>query len=160
MRILVLSDSHNKKIEISFIGFDMIIHLGDYGLSYSELIKNNVYFVRGNCDDKGPKIIELLIGERKTLLTHGDNYDVKYDLNKLFYLGKEKAMDIIFYGHTHMQEFIDYDGIKLINPGAYQNKEYAIIENNTLYFYKDKIIVNRYELKWWNYDIRWFISIR
>lgn len=148
MRILALSDIHYSKLDLELRGFDYIFVLGDYGNNYDKLLVYNAYIVRGNCDLSGIKEKEIKIMNKKILLTHGDLYDVKYNLNRIYYMGIEKNYDLIFFGHTHNQEYIDYDDIKLINPGAYQKKEYAIIEDDILYFYKNNVIIEKYELKW------------
>ena len=75
MRILLISDSHNKLVDEDFSQFDCVIHCGDYGKSLSVLEENKVHYVIGNCDDYGPKELLLDLFGRKVFITHGHYYD-------------------------------------------------------------------------------------
>lgn len=138
MRILVLSDNHYKKIDLDLKKFDYVFHCGDYGDSK---FSDNVIYVKGNCDIKGDKIKEVVIDNKKILITHGDLFDVKYTLNRLFYKALDSKCDICLYGHTHYQFVEEIDGIYFINPGAYKDGYYTIINDNIieLYYLNKKI---------------------
>lgn len=132
MKILALSDSHNQIINLDYTLFDYVIHCGDYGGSKFD---DNVLYVRGNCDFQGEKIKEITINNKKILITHGDLFNVKFTLNNLFYRALDTKCDICLYGHTHYQCVNEIEGIYFINPGAYKDGYYAIINNNIIEFY-------------------------
>lgn len=138
MRILALSDNHYKNIDLDLNEFDYVLHCGDYG-DYK--FNDNIIYVRGNCDLKGEKIKEIVINNKKILITHGDLFDVKYTLNRLFYKALDSKCDICIYGHTHYQQVEEIEGIYFINPGAYKDGYYAIINDNNieLYYLNKKI---------------------
>ena len=59
-----------------------------------------------------------------------------------------KNINYCFYGHTHRQDYFIHDGITFINPGTYENGYYAIIEKNIIKFYKDKKVLEKFDLNW------------
>ena len=52
------------------------------------------------------------------LITHGDRYGVKYELNNLYYRALEAEVDIALFGHTHIPYMEEVKGIWLFNPGS------------------------------------------
>ncbi|MCX8128959.1 MAG: metallophosphatase family protein [Clostridia bacterium] len=145
MRILLFSDSHGninnmvKAIRKSK-DIDMIIHLGDFvsdALKLKELYSYISFeYVHGNNDWSreipGDKILEL--EEKKVLITHGHNYNVKNDYQKIIRKGKAAGTDAVFFGHTHINEEIFYEGMLVLNPGSigapgyFQKPTYAVVE--------------------------------
>ena len=129
MKIIVVSDSHGAKEKIDFIfnnfKFDYFFHLGDgYNDLCSYLNLGNVLAVRGNCDwgvDAKDEIVIELMGKR-IMLTHGDNYGVKYTQTKLLEKAKELNIDIVMFGHTHCYFYEIIDGVTFLNPGALKQK--------------------------------------
>ncbi|MBQ9124357.1 MAG: YfcE family phosphodiesterase [Acholeplasmatales bacterium] len=148
MRILALSDSHFDKIKLDLNKYDYIIHCGDYGLSKKDLINNNVYFVKGNCDFSGEKELEVKINNKIIFITHGDKYNVKSTYNNLIYKALSINANICFFGHTHRPDMFVLDDIIYINPGAYLDGFYVVIDEEYIYFYKDKEIYKKFEFKW------------
>ncbi|MDT8718109.1 phosphodiesterase [Clostridium sp. 19966] len=83
--------------------------------------KENIIAVRGNCDSEVdaallnyPMMSDysfILFGERRVFLTHGHLYNP----DKLPAL---KQGDIFAYGHTHIYQAENVNGIFLINPGS------------------------------------------
>lgn len=118
---------------------DYIIHLGDYYhdlSSFSQEFCEKIYAVKGNCDGGGEDLVFEAEG-KKILLTHGDRYSVKSTLFKLLLRAKEVGADLVFYGHTHIPETCEMDGITLVNPGtlsAYgkQTYCYTVIANGKI----------------------------
>lgn len=139
MKILILSDSHEKLIDLDLSEYDYIIHAGDYGISRHLLEFNNAYFVAGNCDFDGRDEILLTINGKKFFITHGHRYRVRYDLTSLYLKAREVEADFVIYGHNHYQVYEEDRGIIFINPGAYNQNEYAVIEDGQLGFYKNGI---------------------
>lgn len=129
MRILLFSDSHgdihsmvkaiNKNSRI-----DMVIHLGDCVsdiLKIMEVYGNYRYeFVQGNNDwSRGypqEKILEL--EGRKIFITHGHQYNVKYDYQRIAARGRAINADAVFFGHTHEPEEFFSEGMLVLNPGS------------------------------------------
>ncbi|MBV4446042.1 metallophosphoesterase [Clostridium tyrobutyricum] len=128
MKIGVISDTHGynpsiKKIVKIFDNPDLIIHLGDNvgDVDYiRKVYSGKIINVRGNCDfstDAPSERLEV-IGGKRFFITHGHNYNVKYDLLRLKYRAMELKADAALFGHTHISEITCEDGIWLINPGS------------------------------------------
>ena len=128
MLIAVVSDTHRQEYYIqkvkSYIkNADILIHLGDNIEDADELaegFKGKVYKVSGNCDFCRGAERELVIDVEgiRILITHGDRYGVKYELNNLYYRAMEAEADIALYGHTHIPYMEEVNGIWLFNPGS------------------------------------------
>ncbi|MGM0509066.1 MAG: metallophosphoesterase family protein [Fusobacteriota bacterium] len=138
MKILVLSDSHGDFLKLNKIYNkekpDYIFFCGDFSkdgieLSYIANVKKT-FIVKGNTDRqdyKTPTKIETKIKERKFFLTHGHLFGVKSSYNDLINYAKDKY-DIVIFGHTHLQEYFEYEKVHLFNPGAVKDGEYGVIE--------------------------------
>ncbi len=148
MKILVLSDSHRRKLDLNINDYDLIIHCGDYGESYKYLINNNIFFVKGNCDLLGDKEKIITFNNKRILITHGDLYNVKYNLLAITYKALSSDCNICFYGHTHIQNYFFSDSILYLNPGSYQNNEYVIINNDKVSFYSNNKILKSFYYNW------------
>lgn len=147
MKLLVLSDNHGTSLkEILASKYDRVLHCGDYGGSLSELFGVHAAFVRGNCDSYGPSYKRIEIGGKKILVLHGNNENVKYDLNRLIYKALEQEVDVCLFGHTHHQQCFIEQGILFLNPGSYP-EGYAEITENCIYLYSSKT-VKTIEYKW------------
>ena len=69
---------------------------------------NNIVAVRGNCD---AEVDQMLLDEgRKLFLTHGHVYN-KSSMPK-------GSIDAIVYGHTHLWELTQQDGVLVCNLGS------------------------------------------
>ena len=124
-KIFVLSDTHGNISSIEKLvdvikESDYVFHLGDYSrdiLAFSREFGDKIHFVKGNCDGGGNDLI-LQIEDLKVMLTHGDRYGVKGGLLRLALYAKEKGVNVVFYGHTHVADITEQDGITFINPGT------------------------------------------
>jgi putative phosphoesterase len=148
MKILLLSDNHNSHIDLDLLSYDLVIHCGDYGLEREYLEKNNVKYVRGNCDYIGPKEITLEFNGKKIYVIHGDIYNVKYNLQRLIYRSMEQNVDYTIFGHTHIPNMVVHDNITLINPGAFKDGYYAVIEDDYVTFYLNNTIYKKFKTSW------------
>ena len=149
MRILILSDNHRVNIDIDFNKYDYVIHCGDFGDCYDYLAnKDNVLFVRGNCDSDGVKEIFRNISGRNVLVLHGDLYNVKSHYNSLVYKAISRGANIVFFGHTHRADMFVIDDIVFINPGSFQDGSYVEIDDNNIIFYRDMKKYKKYEFRW------------
>ena len=135
MRILLISDSHQSKIDIDFSKYDAVIHCGDYGDSLEVLEKNNVHYVRGNCDSYGPKELLLDLFGRKIFITHGHYYDVKETYDRVMYRALELNASVCLFGHTHIPIWRPSEDLLTLNPGAYMDDFRIEITEDYIYYY-------------------------
>ncbi len=128
MRILVVSDTHRQNGNLCRVlakagQADLLIHLGDVEGSEDyirEVAGCPVEMVAGNNDFFSclPRELELELGGRRVLLTHGHYYNVSFTLERLREEAKERGFQIAMFGHTH-RPVIDRSGpVDLINPGS------------------------------------------
>jgi hypothetical protein len=144
IRIGVFSDSHGDlnalKRAVDHAGrLDMAIHCGDYFEDIVKVLEDTPIVYEGVCGNvdvvrHAPLEQQLEIGGLSIFITHGHIFDVKHDLNRLFYKGLELQVDICLFGHTHIAQIIEKEGLILMNPGsvtrpkAQQKASYGIIE--------------------------------
>lgn len=144
-KLLVMSDTHGntalaEKILKKNNDIDIVIHLGDY-LRDADKLKRlfpdlRFEYVYGNCDYMigdipSEKILE--IEGNRVLLTHGHKYSVKWSVEKLHYKAASDNIQLLLFGHTHMQEVIHGPGYIILNPGSIseprdsREKTYAVV---------------------------------
>ena len=128
MKILIIGDTHGKLGKVRDIypklrNIDLIAHTGDYyrdAVSLEKEFDIPVVYVKGNCDEGGNnndfQKIKTEFGN--ILLTHGHNYNVKYDLTALMYKAMEEDCQAVFFGHTHRCLIDENNGIHFVNPGS------------------------------------------
>ena len=145
MRILVLSDSHSTNIKIDFSSFDYVFHCGDRGFSK---LSDDVIYVKGNCDFAGDNEKLIEINGKKIFITHGNIYNVKYNYMNLYYKALELKADIVLFGHTHKQIVFSENNILFLNPGAYENGCYAIINDTNIELYEKNMIKEIIDFRW------------
>ncbi len=146
MKILVLSDIHSMNLNLNLCDFDYIICAGDIG--NSNILDYTNYVVKGNCDSYGNLNLKFQINNKNIFLTHGHLYNVKNQYNSLIYKAKEENANICIFGHTHYQESFIIDDILFINPGAYMDLSYVIIDEYNIYYYKFNKLVKKEEFIW------------
>jgi uncharacterized protein len=139
MRILVVSDTHGSPDRlldaVRHAGkTEMLLHLGD-GLRDCSILEGKyngeIYMVRGNCDYTPYDIYErfLPLASASIYMTHGNLFDVKITLNKLWAKGREVGADIVCFGHTHIPLIDKQAKTTLMNPGSLRHgKTYGLIE--------------------------------
>ena len=141
MKIIVVSDTHGsaeplKKIMELNRNADVVVHCGGSRGEMEEIkmrYPDKMYYeVRGNCDwgSTLPTEVFFELDGFKYMVTHGHAYSVKFGLGQLWYAAKEKGVDAVFFGHTHIACDEVYEGIHLINPGACggMGATFAVIE--------------------------------
>ena len=76
--------------------------------------------VLGNCDFAGdyPPEVVFPAGGMRILMTHGHYYKVKSGYQRLVYHAEELRADAVIFGHTHIPEYTQINGIWLVNPGS------------------------------------------
>lgn len=129
MRILVMSDSHGdyrnaKTAVLAQPKAEVIIHCGD-GEAQADMLRCDfperaVYSVRGNCDWGSSLPVEetLNLEGKKIMFTHGHIYQVKWGYDEIKRAAREKGVDILLFGHTHIPYNVYEDGMYIMNPGS------------------------------------------
>jgi uncharacterized protein len=142
-KALIVSDSHGLKEELLSIKkrhedeVELMIHCGDSELlSHSKELSDFVA-VQGNMDYLGEDLpaerIELL-GGKCIYITHGHLYNVKMSHMSLAYRAEETGAAIVCFGHSHVAEAYEREGLILINPGSIRlprgtfEKTYCILD--------------------------------
>ena len=127
MRLLVISDIHGNYYALERVvkkhpEANALLFLGDGERdieNISDKCKMPIYSVSGNCDWgsllPSEKILEF--GGKKILITHGDKYKVKFGVDYLLNSAKQRNIDIVCFGHTHVR-FEQYVDICAMNPGS------------------------------------------
>ncbi len=154
MKILVISDTHGnldniRKVIERHDDIENIFHLGD-GKADIDLIKdeykNKVFFrVCGNCDSATsmPVTLTETIEGKRFFLTHGHEFYVKDNLDKLVAAATKENADVALFGHTHTPIKQTINGIIVFNPGSLEKAEgsYGIIEVS-----KNKLDLQHFDL--------------
>lgn len=130
MKLLVISDTHRNLSKVYRVindiqkHIDGVIHCGDItddvDILKSQYKDIQFYNVRGNCDYYSgvPDEQIFVIGGKKIFATHGHNYGVNYNIDRLCYRAMEIGADVCLYGHTHIPLIENYNGIVILNPGS------------------------------------------
>ena len=105
-------------------------------------LKDKIICVRGNCDaEVDQMVLKFPIRKGKEIddnitayLTHGHKTNPQNPY-------KKKKVDVVLFGHSHIHEITNVDGVTYINPGSIsipkgdKINSYAIWENNTIGIY-------------------------
>lgn len=105
-------------------------------------LKDKIICVRGNCDaEVDQMVLNFPIRKGKEIddnivayLTHGHKINPQSPY-------KKKKVDVVLFGHSHIHEITNVDGVTYINPGSIsipkgdKINSYAIWENNTITIY-------------------------
>lgn len=129
MRILVISDTHGDsntlhRVILSQPKAQVVIHLGDGADDMDDerfLYPEKMFLqVRGNCDwgSALPPVGQIQLENRKIFYTHGNLYNVKYNLDEIKLAARLQKADILLFGHTHVP-YTEFDkGLYVMNPGS------------------------------------------
>ena len=129
MKVLIVSDSHNKcyyleKVLEKVQPIDLMIHLGDFEgdeRRIRELVSCPIAMVSGNNDyfTEIPRDDFIEMGQYYIMITHGHKYGVNYGLDQIKEIAMLNGANIVMFGHTH-RPMIDLtnDTIWAINPGS------------------------------------------
>lgn len=126
-RVLVVSDSHGRNgnllLVMDRVKPDLILHLGD-SEDDEDLIMAEaqcpVIILCGNCDYSRylPDEEVVTLGSHRVFLAHGHRHNVRFDLETLAEAALEQNCDVAIYGHTHMPEMEEEQGVTIYNPGS------------------------------------------
>lgn len=127
-KVIVLSDTHRNREVLQRLfpimqESDYVIHLGDHVQDmqpFSAELGDKLIRVRGNCDFSCnvPEDLFVEIDGVKLFLTHGHRYRVKSTLLNVGFEALAFDCKAALYGHTHLADITEYEGVKLINPGC------------------------------------------
>lgn len=140
-KIIVMSDTHgNTKIIDKILSenqYDYAIHAGDYTCDEKFINSRFDFVVRGNNDfDNNKDELFFQISGFNFYLQHGHLIGSYFQLDNYEYMKnvlKQKNVDILIHGHTHISKIFEYDQGIVINPGSTtfprggSLKSYAII---------------------------------
>lgn len=130
-KILVISDNHGSEHEMKAIfrefrgQFDILVHCGDstWSPEYLEsLVDCPVYVAKGNCDagfaGREEEVFEF--EGHNCFVTHGHFHSVNWGTEGLMEKAQEVGADLVFYGHTHVPDYAEYEEEEIIimNPGS------------------------------------------
>ena len=128
MRILIVSDTHGRHGNLDAAlekegKIDMVLHLGDIEDEeyYFEAIAEWPYhIVSGNNDyfSRLPKEKEIQIGKYKIWMTHGHNYYVSMNTQRIRDAARARSVDIVMFGHTHRPYLDVTEKPIVLNPGS------------------------------------------
>ena len=130
MKIVVISDTHGNLSRLSEVfdkegRVDMLLHCGDI-CGDEEILKQKtgvtaVQIVAGNMDFNGYSPTYRLVDapdKHLIFMTHGHRYGVNYGTEMLEDEARSTAADIVLYGHTHVPEIHERNGLYVMNPGS------------------------------------------
>ena len=139
MKIIVMSDSHGDEETVKTVyalSADAHFHCGDSELLAENPFLDAMHKVRGNCDfySRFPKEVLVSVGGKLILAVHGHEHNIKESLMELYYRAKEKGVDLVLFGHSHLYGAEMKDGILFVNPGSTMQPRggkcatYAVVE--------------------------------
>ncbi len=143
MKIACASDAHGARDSMQRLirtlpKVDAFCFLGDCDADadFLELLlkdaQPNAAFiaVAGNNDLASQRAgtIEMYFDETRALITHGHLFRVKLSMLPLLYRARERACALVLFGHTHCPCDETSDGVRLVNPGALNRGQWALIE--------------------------------
>ena len=127
MKILVVADTHNVTApiinQIKKEKADMLFFLGDFvkdGEDIKRKLQIPAYIIAGNGDMATyyKKEQLLKIRDKRILLTHGHQYNIKNGLQRLYYYGVENRINAILFAHTHIPYLNWEEEVLIMNPGS------------------------------------------
>ncbi len=129
MKAVILSDTHGqldgaRAVLTAFAEANTVFFLGDLVEDgkklQEEFPQKKFYLVCGNNDWGQPAPMEqdVLWGGRKFSLTHGHPFHLHSGLLRLSLWGRQRAADVVLFGHTHCP-CLEREGTLLFcNPGS------------------------------------------
>ena len=128
MKILIVSDTHGRDWGLEEAiekeaPFDMLVHCGDVeGREfYVEAMAGcPCCIVAGNNDffSDLPREDEFKVAGKRVFVTHGHYYGIYGGTDGIIQAAKNRGCEIVLYGHTHLPEIKEENGILAVNPGS------------------------------------------
>lgn len=157
MKYMIISDIHGDIYKLNTVldiynkeKCNKLIVLGDlfnYGIDLNKndivnrlnLMKENIIYVRGNCDINISKLEfdtpyskDIIMNDKNTFLSHGHIYTMEYLLGSNY--------DIVITGHTHIPLIEKKYNKLFLNPGSISKSRRG---ENSFMIINDKIITIR-----------------
>lgn len=158
LKIVVVSDTHGStdlldKVIDECSPFDIIIHCGDgiKDICSADVPGESIILkVTGNTDlysdCEAENILTEEISDRRVMITHGHQFNVKGGFSELVRIAGRFKADVVLFGHTHEQH-LQYGTPLLFNPGSLSGGSYGIIDapddKEWIFEHKKIQIVNR-----------------
>lgn len=135
-RIVAFSDSHGARgqleraIELAYAGgrVDELLFLGDGVREWEQTITHLPFqypqaaarHVLGNNDPGCMGVDEILfeVNGVRMIACHGHWVGVKTSLTRLMYKAMQQEAKVAFYGHTHVAQIEEGNGVQMICPGS------------------------------------------
>ena|SRR5690554_379794 len=138
MKVVVCSDNHGliaplKEILEDYKDADAFLHCGDSELPPNLMAPFHVVTGNNDYDHEYPESLVVEVSGVRFLIIHGH----QFYMNRTQALAKEakkRNCDVVCYGHTHVYDVKEVDGILCVNPGSLRyNRDqtppcYAVIE--------------------------------
>lgn len=129
MKIIVVSDTHGsyrnfKRVMELNRNADIVVHCGDSRDEVDDIrleFPDKVYYtVKGNCDlgSMLPSTEEFTVDGVRFFATHGHLFNVKYGMFDIDKAARVKGIDVVLFGHTHVEMDVVREGIRFFNPGS------------------------------------------
>ena len=128
MKILVFSDSHGRMSRMLRVieeeQPDAVIHLGDMAQDVEDLRaaypNMPIYAVTGNNDlvAEDPYTRVIALGGIWMFLCHGHTLRVRSSLLALLNSALQEKCSVALYGHTHIEQICEEQGVWIMNPGS------------------------------------------
>lgn len=128
MRVLIVSDTHGRHLNFDTAledagKVDAVIHLGDFEgeeYYYEAACECPLYMVKGNNDyfSYEPSERVIFLQDKTIFMTHGHQYMVSMDLERIKREARRREAQIVMHGHTHRPYVLEEDGMVFLNPGS------------------------------------------
>lgn len=128
MKILIVSDTHGSDYNLERVlmresPFDIFVHCGDVEdrEDYIEsLLECPAHIVAGNNDYYSNLRQEesFTAGKNRFFVTHGHNYGVSWDMDKVVSAAISRNCNVVLFGHSHRPMIEKIDGVLCMNPGS------------------------------------------
>jgi putative phosphoesterase len=137
MKIGLISDTHNNIAnldnaikKLKELGADNIIHLGDNYADIDEIGETAILRVPGVFSEcyRNPEIPNRMVcffSGWRVLISHtvsSHPHDLKTDIKPEEY-SRDKKIDVVLYGHTHVPDIKKEGDVIYINPGHLKNED-------------------------------------
>ncbi|WP_025730586.1 YfcE family phosphodiesterase [Atopobacter phocae] len=121
-KYFVISDNHGELEPMRELmhrfrhQVDYFIHCGDSEFDDRDEVFEQVLAVRGNTDFHGAFPLEIV--KDSIYVAHGHQLGVRLNVEELSQRAREMNCSIACYGHTHILNVTEMNGVICINPGS------------------------------------------
>ncbi len=131
MVVGIVSDTHGNRQAMDALlahpaaeTVEVWLHAGDVASDaeyIARMTDKKVYSVAGNCDWPNARVKDeyaVDLDGHRIFLAHGHTYGVRHTTDLLREAAAAEQADIAIYGHTHVVEVWEADGVLVVNPGS------------------------------------------